>query len=251
MNTEGAVPRRIAAFFDVDGTLVPEPSLERRFFERLRWSGAIPLSNYFRWSVEALRLLPKGIACLAHANKFYLRGVRVDQVFQLLESVLFYQEGIERVAWQARQGHEVVLVTGTLEPLAKMVAAALECELEAQGIECRVLVCATRLEENRGRWTGRLAGGAMYGEAKFRTIAHLARERGTDLSLSHAYGNTLLDRRMLSAVGQAHAVNPGKEMAKLANLLDWPIWHWHQEKKVKGPGISRREAKIQPLESHV
>jgi len=243
MSTASSNPNRVGTFFDVDGTLVPEPSLERRFFERLRWNGAIPLANYLRWSMEALRLRPKGIACLAHGNKFYLRGVRTDQVFQLLESILFYEEGIERVTWHARQGHEVVLVSGTLEPLAQMVATALECELEARGVECRVQVCATRMEEDHGRWTGRVIGDAMHGEAKVRAIARLAQEHRFDLNLSHAYGNTLVDRPMLSMVGRAHAVNPGKEMATLANLFDWPVWHWHTEKNMNGQSLSHLKTK--------
>ena len=49
---------RIAAFFDLDGTLIPDPSLERRFFSQLRRNHAIPLTNYLRWGAEALRLLP-------------------------------------------------------------------------------------------------------------------------------------------------------------------------------------------------
>ena len=40
---------RVAAFFDLDGTLIGGPSLERRFFEELRYQGAIPLRNYFLW----------------------------------------------------------------------------------------------------------------------------------------------------------------------------------------------------------
>src|SRR5437879_6068329 len=47
---------RIAAFFDLDGTLMPLPSLERRFFRMLRKRHEIPLKNYFLWLGEALRV---------------------------------------------------------------------------------------------------------------------------------------------------------------------------------------------------
>src|SRR5947208_13652124 len=50
---------RIAAFFDLDGTLMPLPSLERRFFRMLRKRHEIPLKNYFLWLGEALQLLPR------------------------------------------------------------------------------------------------------------------------------------------------------------------------------------------------
>src|SRR4029077_10693445 len=42
---------RVAAFFDLDGTLILRPSLERRFFAELRQRRAIPMRNYFLWLV--------------------------------------------------------------------------------------------------------------------------------------------------------------------------------------------------------
>jgi hypothetical protein len=35
---------------------------------------------------------------------------------------------------------------------------------------------------------------------------------------------------MLAAVGHAHVVNPGRELAAVANQRNWEIWHWHVEK---------------------
>src|SRR5258708_34889556 len=67
---------RVAAFFDLDGTLMPLPSLEQRFFRILRYRGEIPLKNYFLWLREAMRLLPRGTSAAMHANKMYLKGVQ-------------------------------------------------------------------------------------------------------------------------------------------------------------------------------
>ena len=222
----------IAAFFDVDGTLIPEPSLERRFFRAVRRSGAIPIGNYFLWAQKALRLLPRGIAATVHGNKRHWSGVRCDQALQRMEAIAFFEEGMERAAWHVRQEHRIVLVSGMPEPLARMVAHALECELESRGVASQVLVCATRMEERDGRWTGRLLGVAMYGEEKFRAVKRIAQEQRIELRSSHAYGNRLLDRPMLTAVGHAHVVNPGRDLAAVANQCDWEIWHWHVEKCV-------------------
>ena len=251
MNSEAAPGEGVAAFFDLDGTMIPPPSLEKRFFRSLRQDSAIPLRNYLRWSMEALRLLPKGIAALQHANKRHLTGLRSGAALQYLESVTFFEEAIGRVVWHARYGHEIVLVSGTLEPLAQMAATALECELEAQGVEIRPWICATRLEEERGRWTGRLKGEATYGAGKARAIAKFAREHKLDLRQCHAYGNSLLDRQLLRAVGHAHTVNPGKELAALANQGNWTIWNWHQEKKMRAAVNSYAETRIQQTEDHV
>ena len=230
MNEECAGTQGIAAFFDVDGTLIPEPSLERRFFRAVRQSGAIPIGNYFLWAQEALRLLPKGIAAMVHANKRHWSGVRCDQVLQQMEAIVFFEEGMERAAWHARQGHRIVLISGMPEPLARIVACALECELESRGVGSELPVCGTRMEEREGRWTGRLLGEATYGEEKLRAVKRIAQERGIELRGSHAYGNSLLDRPMLAAVGHAHVVNPEWDLAAVANQYDWEIWHWYVEK---------------------
>jgi len=242
--------RRIAAFFDIDGTLVPEPSLERRLFRELRRQRAIPLRNYARWGAEALRLFPRGLTAVTQGNKSYLHGLRAEQVLEAIEPVAFFEEGVARVEWHARRGDAIVLVTGMIKPLARVVAMALECELEARGLECEVFVSATRLEERAGMFTGRVLGEANFGEAKRRAIGTFARAMQIHLRESHAYGNTLRDQPMLETVGHAHAVNPGKEFAQVANLCDWAIWHWHHEKKFTAEDSLREKIKFQTIGTH-
>lgn len=232
MNASPQTSGRIAAFFDLDGTLLPEPSLEKRFFFQLRRNAAIPFTNYLRWGIEAFRLLSHGLVAVQHGNKRYLTGVNTTLALRYLESVSFFEEGIARVAWHAQQKHEIVLATGALEPLARLAATALECELEARGLRIQPWICATRLAEKHGRWTGYLLGEAAFGQAKARAVETLARNTKFDLRLCYAYGNCLLDRHLLCAVGHAYAVNPGKAMAALANEKDWPIWHWYLEKQI-------------------
>jgi len=233
--------RRIAAFFDVDGTLVPEPALETRMFRKLRRAGKIPAMNYASWVVEAMRLLPRGLTTIAQGNKRYLQGLRIEQVLEAIEPIAFFQEGVARVEWHARQDHEIVLVSGMAKPVAQLAAMALECELEARGVVKEVLVSATRLEERSGAFTGRVIGEANFGEAKRKAMSVLARAIEIELRESHAYGNTLDDVPMLEAAGRAHAVNPGRELARVANQCDWAIWHWHQEKApVVGEALEER-----------
>jgi HAD superfamily hydrolase (TIGR01490 family) len=247
MSVAGEQKRGVAAFFDVDGTLVPEPSLESRMFRELRRSRAIPWINYARWGVEAVRLLPRGLAAIAQGNKRYLCGLRGEQILEAVEAIAFFEEGVARVEWHARRGHEIVLVTGMVKPLARMVGMALECELEARGVEREVLVSATRVEEQAGFYTGGVLGEANFGEAKRRAIANVARAMQFDLAESHAYGNSLRDQPMLKAVGHGHAVNPGRELAKTANLRDWAIWHWHHEKKLASENSVKQKAKLQMI----
>jgi putative phosphoserine phosphatase/1-acylglycerol-3-phosphate O-acyltransferase len=221
----------VAAFFDLDGTLVMGPSLERRFFSLLRYRRAIPLRNYFFWLREAVRLAPRGIGAIWGANKMYLRGVTVDRAETegLRQEPRFFGDGIKRVAWHARRGHAIVLMSGTLEPLAVEVARSLEAKLAGRELFVAIRVCATRLEKAKGRWTGRIEGEVMNGEAKARAVKKVALEMKLDLESCYAYGDSADDRWMLAAVGRPLAVNPREELARLAEMRGWATLHWREE----------------------
>lgn len=256
----------IAAFFDLDGTLVGRPSLERKFIRTLRSQRAIPMGNYFLWLRKALRLLPRGIAAALQGNKMYLRGVQSfdsgeeDEAAsprhksghqaegQALAPSLrrtrhnprlpvptFFAEAIKRVEWHAKQGHTIVIVSGTLEPLASAAALSLLLRLALGGITSLIGTCATKLEEVEGRWTGRVCGEAMFGEAKARAVERLASEMKLDLTKCYAYGDSVNDRWLLEAVGRPAAVNPSKELGRIARRRGWPVLRWEQEMKMIAP----------------
>jgi HAD superfamily hydrolase (TIGR01490 family) len=232
----------VAAFFDLDGTLVPPPSLEARFLQVLRYRQAIGAANYFRWFLEAVRLAPSGINRILHANKMYLRRVRVDEADARRDSQqkrgerssnlrTFFLEALERMAWHAERGHAILLVSGTLQALAMNAAAALEAHLAAGGVRATIGVYATRLESRNGLWTGRIAGEAMYGEAKARAIKVIAASRSFDLEKCFVYGDSANDRWMLECVGRPVAVNPSNDLTRIANRNGWPILRWNNRSK--------------------
>lgn len=219
----------VAAFFDLDGTLIAPPSLEWRFFTSLRRRGAIPMGNYFAWLAGMLRLAPRGIQVVKHANKTYLRGVSKDGSESCggeQSSPRFLPDGVDQVAWHARQRHAIVLISGTLAPLAQEMALALVVRLAVRGIAASVEVCATRLEESNGRWTGRIVGDAMFGEAKARAVRRLAAGKGFELARCYAYGDSENDRWMLEAVGRPVAVNPTAKLEQLARRREWAVMAW-------------------------
>jgi HAD superfamily hydrolase (TIGR01490 family) len=226
-------PGGIAAFFDLDGTLVAGPSLERRFFRRLRYGRPIPAKNYFLWLREAMLIAPRGIRAIRYANKMYLRGVPLGEVERQASGISFFAEAMDRVAWHAMQRHKIVIVSGTLEPLARKAACELQSQLAERGIVAIVHVCATRLEEKEGRWTGRIIGEAMFGEAKAPAVKRLAAKMGVDLARCYAYGDSANDRWLLAAVGRPAAVNASKELLLIAQGRNWqaPSWEKHGEEE--------------------
>ncbi len=254
----------VAAFFDLDGTLVPLPSLEQRLFRMLRYRREIRIKSYFLWLKEAVRLASRGFSAILHANKMYLRGVEIfderderdgkgsswhkdghqakgqasvlrsrkAQRHPRLPVPTFFAQAIETVAWHVKQGHEIMLISGTLEPLARGAALALETELAARGITVTIRVIATRLEEKGGRWTGRVLGEAMFGESKARAAKRLATELGLVLRTCYAYGDSLNDRWLMEVAGRPAAVNPMNELASIARMRGWPILSWEGKENV-------------------
>jgi len=253
---------RVAAFFDLDGTLLAPPSLEQRFFRTLRYRREIPRRNYLLWLQEAARLAPQGIQEMLQANKAYLRGVRMIHEWDAEDSEAFlafggrrdkgqeqasprcepgsgrrdsklpvpafFPQGVERAAWHVKQGHAIVLVSGTLEPLARQAARSLEAGLAARGAALTIHVCATRLEEKDGQWTGNVLGEAMRGRAKARAARRLAAEQSFDLSECFAYGNSAADEWLLAAVGKPAAANPSSELMRIARMQGWPVLRWSE-----------------------
>ena len=232
---------RIAAFFDLDGTLLGAPSLEWQFFRHLRERRMLGAEQYFSWVAETLRLARRGVSAAREGNKMYLRGVAVEAARSFRPARwAFFAEGLRRLRWHAAQGHRLVLVSGTLEPLAQLAASALEAELARRVCATPLRVCATRLEEAGGRWSGRMPHGLMNSAAKAEAVRRIAAEESLDLELSFASGNSAGDLCMLGAVGRPAAVNPDAPLAKTAARAGWPVLRWGCDESGRKTGKTRR-----------
>jgi HAD superfamily phosphoserine phosphatase-like hydrolase len=236
-------PARIAAFFDLDGTLLGGPSLEWQFFRHLRERRLLGAEQYFAWVAETLRLARRGLSAAREGNKMYLRGVAVEAAQDFRPARWqFFAEGLFRLRWHAAQGHRLVLVSGTLEPLAQLAARALETELARRNCVTPLRVCATPLEETGGRWSGRMPQGLMNGLAKAEAVRWIAAEEDLDLDLSFASGNSGGDLCMLGTVGRPAAVNPDVQLAQAAARAGWPILRWGRAETGRKAEKTRRAA---------
>jgi phosphoserine phosphatase len=81
---------------------------------------------------------------------------------------------------------------------------------------------ATRMEIVDGRYTGDIEYYA-YAEEKARAIRDLAEQVGYDLESSYAYSDSVTDVHMLEAVGHPHAVNPDRDLRRIAAARGWPV----------------------------
>jgi HAD superfamily hydrolase (TIGR01490 family) len=218
----------VAAFFDIDGTLIGPPSLERQFRGYLAWRGEIGMVHRMLWLRRFLAGVWREPLRATHGNKAVYARARLAALNSWVpllsrHALRFYPAAVAQAAWHAAAGHCIFLVSGTLEPLAAAIAEALQALVApAQRVE----VIATRLEVHQRRLTGRVAGPPVCGREKACAVLGLAAERALDLSASFAYGNTLLDRWMLECVGHPVAVNPSLLLGIYARRRGWPILLW-------------------------
>jgi HAD superfamily hydrolase (TIGR01490 family) len=231
---------RIAAFFDLDGTLLAPPSLERRFVLFLLRRGVLGPVQGVRWLAQFLRTACFDLRMATEANKEYLHGVPLrlaeEWAASLERAPLFwFTEGLRCLNWQAARGNRIYLVSGTLAPLARAAARALPAPIE---------VHATDIETHFGRWTGQRAGELISGDAKARVIAQVAARDGIDLDRSFAYGDSIADVPMLRMVGNPAAVNPSPHLERLALQLHWQVIEWHNQAAVGVPPRRRSPAVI-------
>jgi HAD superfamily hydrolase (TIGR01490 family) len=205
---------KIAAIFDVDGTLITGNSLERIFIGFLIREGELRSNELVRVLGGALEGLP------LRANKSYLRGKDYHRM-SLLARRCFDEEiaprllrsAVARVRWHQAAGHEVALLSGTLDLLLAPLADFL-------GIR---VVCGTQLEIVGGQFTGRIIGSHPFGEGKVERMREMTRRYGFDLSKSFAYADHYADRHLLDKIGHPVAANPDRQLRALAGTRNWVV----------------------------
>lgn len=258
-----APQQNIGAFFDVDGTLLPAPSLEWRFIGYLLERDEISSAQVARWLAHFAKTILRNPQEAIEGNKFYLAGINTslanDWERTLAptstheDSLALFEQAFKRIACHHTQGHQIFLITGTLAPLAQIVARRIATQLQAA-----IEVHATKLEAKPQewhshswrcspiQWTGHLASEHMSNNAKADALKALAAKHSLDLAQSYAYGNTAADIPMLEAVAQPQAINPTNHLAKIAKKRRWPILNWQESTAAPIPSPATAQFAAKP-----
>jgi HAD superfamily hydrolase (TIGR01490 family) len=126
---------------------------------------------------------------------------------------LLYREVLTEAYAHQDAGRRAYIVTAASQELADVLAHVLVLD---GGI-------GMRSEVHDGVYTGRAAGPFTYREGKAEAIRELAEREGIDLSESFAYSDSESDLPMMRAVGHPVAVNPDRELERVAREEGWRI----------------------------
>lgn len=207
------------AIFDVDGTLV-RGSSERLFWRYLAARGRQGPRQLAAYLLFLVRYLPTGGIHTLKKNKAYLCGLERADVAALAEEFVatrlvprFNGAVVQRLRQHVLRGDAVVLLTGTIEPLAQALARRL-------GVR---YVCATLCSERNDRYLAQPPETHPFGAAKLGLARQLAAQIGCELEHAAAYGDSRHDLFLLDAVSEPVAVSPDAGLARVALERDWEI----------------------------
>lgn len=216
--------RRSAAFFRVEGTLVTRPALATAAWlaanaqgvgERVARLGNVALAAPLAFAGE----LASG-STATRLTFMGLRGMSEDRLLSLAEE--YYEDylrddvldvGAELVELARKLGQRIVFISDNIDLVVKPLAD----QLGADDLVCN------RLEIKKGKATGRLEDPVVGGNLAGQWARTFAEEHGLDLGASLAYGSSAADGLLLSAIGKPCAVNPDRQMRRMAKDHDWPV----------------------------
>ncbi|MFN7699502.1 MAG: HAD family hydrolase [Deltaproteobacteria bacterium] len=225
--------RRAAAFFRLEGVMHAAPA----------WSGVAFLASnaasmrmrllglggaVFSGALRGVSLAGAGLAG-ADATRLSckaLAGISRDRLEVIGEDYardVLVPEARDEAVWllegARRDGLVTVLVAESIAPIADAFARVLA--KDGPGFD---LVLSNQLElDARQHATGSLLEPVIGPEIDPRRVRELATAHGLDLETSRAYGHARTDLVLLGLVGQPCAIEPRRELARVARDLDWPI----------------------------
>ena len=215
--------RPTAAFFDLDKTIIAKSST-LAFSREFQAGGLISRRAMLRSAyaqfvffvggadhdqMEKMRQFMSQLC--AGWDVATVREIVTDTLLNIVDP-LVYDEAVTLIEEHRLAGRDIVIVSASgaevVEPIGQLLGAD--------------RVIATRMEIVDGKYTGNIDYYA-YAEEKAHAITELAETNGYDLSACYAYSDSITDVHMLQVVGHPSAVNPDKELRRVAQANDWPV----------------------------
>jgi HAD superfamily hydrolase (TIGR01490 family) len=224
---------REAAFFDLDKTVIARSSV-LAFSLPLHREGLLDTPTALKAAFGQLLYVLQGadrkkVERLRDVMGRISRGWEKEKVVAVLRQELpdivdplIYEEALELMEEHRRAGRALYIVSASPEELVRLLADYI-------GVPH---VIATRPEVVDGKYTGEISF-YCFGEAKADAIREEAVRVGIDLSRSYAYSDSITDLPMLEAVGNPVAVNPDRQLARVAEERGWPVLTFRKQVRLK------------------
>jgi HAD superfamily hydrolase (TIGR01490 family) len=223
-----------AAFFDLDktviatssvmalgGTLYRDGLISKRTIVRGLYAQVVYLlvgadENKMERMREAMLTLTKGW------DQQHVKQLVRETLDDVLTPIIF-AEALDLIEEHRQAGRKTVIVSSspaeTVEPIAEYL-----------GVD-DVIATRARLDD-RGRYTGELEFYA-YAAHKADAIREMAVYEGLDLASSYAYSDSITDLPMLELVGHPVAVNPDRELARVAREREWEVRYFQRPVRLR------------------
>jgi HAD superfamily hydrolase (TIGR01490 family) len=219
-----------AAFFDLDKTVIAKASMvafgkpmrragliSRRLLVRALWSHLV----YLQVGADEARM-QRMQASVLRLTKGWDQATVSEVVKEALEDVIVpivYDEALDLIRTHQEAGRKVFIVSASpievVAPLAHFL-----------GVDDAIATRA-RLDAD-GRYSGDVEF-YSYGPHKVEAMLELATRHDLDLGRSWAYSDSITDLPMLEAVGRPVAVNPDRELQRVAHERQWEVLEFGRE----------------------
>jgi HAD superfamily hydrolase (TIGR01490 family) len=223
-----------AAFFDLDktviatssvmalgGTLYRDGLISKRTIVRGLYAQFVYLlvgadENKMDRMREAMLTLTRGW------DQQHVKELVRETLDEVLSPII-YAEALELIEEHHAAGRKTVIVSSspaeTVEPICEYL-----------GVD-DVIATRARIDAN-GRYTGELEFYA-YAGYKADAIRELAVSEGINLAGSYAYSDSITDLPMLELVGHPVAVNPDRELARVAREREWEVRYFQRPVRLR------------------
>jgi putative phosphoserine phosphatase/1-acylglycerol-3-phosphate O-acyltransferase len=218
----------IAAFFDLDRTLINDFSAKKFLQSRLLSgkSTAKELLSQFA-AILVYASGSRDFETLTKISAMGVKGIKEKQFIDLGKEVYqehlattIYPESRTLIASHLEKGHKVVIISAATRYQITPIAN----ELGIKDIYC------TEMEVKKGKFTGMISE-MCWSEGKAVAGRKFAKANNIDLSKSFFYTDSIDDYPLLEIVGNPIATNPDTKLSQLAFENDWSILRFKENKK--------------------
>lgn len=216
----GSAPMRKLVFFDLDGTLINNPSSENLYLFWLFVHGYIGIKQVICVLKFIGKWLCKFKSEILIKNKAYLCGLPMEETIQkakqfakikLLPRLRLYV--VERLKQHQANGDIIVLLTGAPKFIAEVFAKQLEIfEIKATEFSCF-----------NNYFSDLPPSQHPFAQEKVTVAQKVCAKYNSDFRNSIAYANSIHDLALLEKVGRAVVVTPDRKLRHIAMQRNWEI----------------------------